>query len=129
MGAGVIGFELQDVANVGATPRVNGLVVVTHHHDVLVLGRKQLGDGVLRVVGVLILVHHEVAETILIRLEHIGVVFEQQIRIQQQIVEVERVGGLQALLQTLVYTGGNLRRRVVRLLFEHTGDDQFVFRG
>ena len=93
------------------------------------LGRKQLGDGVLRVVGVLILVHHEVAETILIRLEHIGVVFEQQIRIQQQIVEVERVGGLQALLQTLVYTGGNLRRRAVRLLFEHTGDDQFVFRG
>ena len=43
---------------------VNGLVVVAYHHDVAVLGGQKARDRVLRVVGVLVLVDHEVAETV-----------------------------------------------------------------
>ena len=125
---GVVLLELQDVADVGATPAVNGLVVVAHHHDVAVLRGKQARDFVLRMVGVLILVHHDVAEAQLVGFQHVGVVFQQQVRVQKQVIEVKRVGLLQALLQTFVHAGGHLAHRVVCLLGEHAGRFQLVFR-
>ena len=124
----VVLLELQDVADVGATPTVNGLVVVAHHHDVAVLGGQKARDLVLRVVGVLVLVDHDVAETQLIGLEHVGVVLQQQVRVQQQVVEVEGVGLLQAFLKLLVHARGHLAHRVVGLLGEVTGHLQLVFR-
>ena len=125
---GVVLLELQDVADVGATPAVNGLVVVAHHHDVAVLLGQKARDLVLRVVGVLVLVDHDVAEAQLIGLEHVGVVLQQQVRVQQQIVEVEGVGLLQAFLKLLVHARGHLAHRVVGLLGEVTGHLQLVFR-
>ena len=74
LGLGVVALEFQDVAQVGAAPRIDGLVVVAHHHDVAALGGEQLGDGVLGAVGVLVLVHHEVAEAVLVGLAHVRVV-------------------------------------------------------
>ena len=65
-------LKVQDVGNVGAAPAVNGLVVVAHDHEVLVLGGQQVGDFVLDVVGVLILVDANVAEALLILVEHLG---------------------------------------------------------
>ena len=65
-------LEVQDVGDIGAAPAVNGLVVVTHDHEVLVLGGQQVGDLVLDVVGVLILVDANVAEALLILVEHLG---------------------------------------------------------
>ena len=55
-------------------------------------------------------------------------VFEQQIRVQQQIVEVESVRLLQALLQPLVHARSHLAHRVVGLFGEHAGSLQLVFR-
>jgi hypothetical protein len=40
----VVVLELEDVADVGATPRVDRLVVVAHHHEVAVLGGEQVHD-------------------------------------------------------------------------------------
>ena len=65
-------LEVKDVGDVGAAPAVNGLVVVAHDHEVLVLGGQQVGDLVLDVVGVLILVDANVAEALLILVEHLG---------------------------------------------------------
>ena len=79
----VVLLELQDVADVGATPAVDGLVVVAHHHDVLVLRGQKPRDGVLGVVRVLVFVHHEVAEAVLIGVQHVGVVLQQQVRVEQ----------------------------------------------
>ena len=54
---GVVLLEIQDVADIGTAPAVNGLVVVAYHHDVAILSRQQIGDGVLRAIGVLVFVH------------------------------------------------------------------------
>ena len=123
----IVLLELQDVADIGAAPAVNGLVVVAYHHDVAVLLGQKARDLVLRMVGVLILVDHDVAEAQLIGLEHVGMVLQQQVRVQQQVVEIEGVGLLQALLQLLVHARGHLAHRVVGLLGEVTGHLQLVF--
>ena len=109
---GEVVLELEDVAQIGAAPRVDGLVVVANYHDVLVPCGQKHRDLVLRVVGVLVLVHHDVTEAILVRGENLGVVLQQQIRINQQIVEVERVRRAQALLQTLVHARRHLADRI-----------------
>ena len=126
LGLGVVALEFQDVAQVGAAPRIDGLVVVAHHHDVAALGGEQLGDGVLGAVGVLVLVHHEVAEAVLIGLAHVRVVLQQQVAVQKKVVEVEGVGCAQALLQPLVHALGHLPHRVVRV--EVTGGNEVVLR-
>ena len=69
-GVGVVVLELEDVADVGAAPRVDRLVVVADHGEVAVLAGEQVGDAVLGVVGVLVLVDHHVAERALVVLEH-----------------------------------------------------------
>ena len=79
-------------------------------------------------VGILILVDHQVAETLLIGLEDVGVVLEQQVSVQKQVVEVERVGGLQALLQALVNARGHLAHRVAYRIGKGFGNLQLVFR-
>ena len=65
-------LKVQDIGDVGATPAVNGLVIVAHDHEVLVLGGQQVGDLVLDVVGVLILVDANVAEALLVLVEYLG---------------------------------------------------------
>ena len=66
LGLRVVALELEDVADVGAAPRVDGLVVVAYDHQVAVTAREQVGDAVLRVVGVLVLVDADVAEPLLV---------------------------------------------------------------
>ena len=92
-------LKVQDIGDVGATPAINGLVVVAHDHEVLVLGGQQVGDLVLDVVGVLILVDANVAEALLVLVEHLGAGAQQLERAHEQVVEVHRVGGTQAAFQ------------------------------
>ena len=92
-------LKVQDVGDVGATPAINGLIVVAHDHEVLVLGGQQVGDLVLDVVGVLILVDANVAEALLVLVEHLGAGAQQLERAHEQIVEVHRVGGAQTAFQ------------------------------
>ena len=125
---GVIALEFQDVAQIGATPRVNGLVVVAHHHDVAMSRGQKLRDGVLGAVGVLVLVHHDVAEPLLIGGPHIFVVLQQQVAVQQHVVEVHGVGGLEALLEPRVHARGLLAHRVGGPGLEVGGHHQVVLR-
>ena len=68
----------------------------------MVLGGQQVGDLVLDVVGVLILVDANVAEALLVLVEHLGAGAQQLECAHEQIVEVHRVGGAQATLQLQV---------------------------
>ena len=120
-------LKVQDVGDVGAAPAVNGLVVVAHDHEVLVLGGQQVGDLVLDVVGVLILVDANVAEALLVLVEHLGAGTQQLERAHEQVVEVHGVGGAQAALQLQVDLRGLF---VVGAVggFEHVlGPDHGVF--
>ena len=128
---GIVLLEGEDVLDVGTAPAVDGLVVIAHDHEVLVLGREQVGDRVLDVVGVLILVHADLAETILVALEHVRVLGEQLIGLDQQVVEVHRVGAGKAALEHGIHASGLAGERVVvpRGLVGHLlGRDHRVFR-
>ena len=94
--------------------------------NVAVLGGEQLGDGVLGAVGVLVLVHHEIAEAVLVGLAHVLVVLQQQVAVQKKVVEIEGVGRAQALLQALVHALGHLAHRVVGV--EIARGNEVVFR-
>ena len=64
--------------------------------------RQLLDDEVLREVGVLILVHHDVLEALLVLQQHVGEVAQQDVHVEQQVVEVHRVAVVQALVIHLV---------------------------
>ena len=76
---------------------------VAHDHEVLVLGGEQIGDLVLDVVGVLVLVDADVAEALLVLLQHLGARTQQLERADEQVVEVHGVRGAQAALELQVH--------------------------
>ena len=100
---GEILLEIEDVGDIGTAPAVNGLIVIADNHKILVLGSKQIGDLVLYVVGVLILVHADVAKALLVLFENVRMVAEQLERTDEQIVEVHGVGGAQSALQLQIH--------------------------
>ena len=71
--AGEVALEAQDVADLGAAPAVDRLVVVADDGDVAVPGGEQPQPEVLRDVGVLVLVDQDVAEPALVALQHVRV--------------------------------------------------------
>ena len=94
--------ELPDVPDVGAAPAVDGLVRVSDDAHVAVFAAEQAGQLVLGVVGVLVLVDEDVPVAGGVLLADPVVLAEQRDGLQQQVVEVERVGLGQDLLVPLV---------------------------
>ena len=88
---GIVVLKRQNVAHVRAAEHVDALVVVAHDAEVAMLAGEMAHHQVLRPVGVLVLVDHDVFEPFLVLLEHLRVAIEQPDRPHQQIVEVERV--------------------------------------
>ena len=93
--------------------------IVAHHADVLVVLGQLEHDAVLGHVRVLILVHKNVAELLLVAGQHVGMVAEEQEGIEQQVVEVHRVGLAATLPVAAVHVaqGGHLGRTVVLIRF------------
>src|SRR5690606_29832877 len=61
---GPVAAELVDVLGVGAAPGVDRLVVVAHAGDAAALAGEGFQQAVLRVVGVLVFVHQQVAQAL-----------------------------------------------------------------
>ena len=93
LGLAEIALEVENVTDVGAAPAIDRLVLIAHHADVAVLLGEQAHQLVLAAVGVLILVHHDVAQAPVPGLARGIVVLQQAHGFQQQIVEVQGVGG------------------------------------
>ena len=100
----VVALEVEDVLYVGSAEGVDALCVVAHHADVLVSGSQFLDDEILRIVRVLVLVNHDVAEPLLVFEQHVGEVPQQHVHVEQQVVEVHGV----AVVQPLVVHGVDL---------------------
>ena len=84
-------LEVQDVPQVGSAPLVDRLVWVADHAEIVV-SREVANEQVLRTIGVLVLVDHHVAELLRVALAHGRRLLEELHRLEEQIVEVERVG-------------------------------------
>ena len=87
---------------------VDRLVRVADGADVPVLAGEQLQQPVLRVVRVLVLVDEDVAERLAPALERLGEALQHLDGQHQQVVEVDRVRGVQAPLVQLVRLGDGL---------------------
>ena len=96
--AGEVAFEAQDVGDFGAAPGIDRLVVVADAAQIAARLGEELQPFVLRLVGVLIFVDEDVAETVAVAGEHVGLVAEDHQHVEQQVAEVAGVEGLQALL-------------------------------
>ena len=84
-------LEIQDIADVGPPEFVNGLVIVTHHAQIPVFACQKAYQLELRRVGVLILVHHDITKTLLVRFQHIRCPPEQLHRFHDEIVKIQRI--------------------------------------
>jgi hypothetical protein len=111
-------LEIQNVLDVRAAPAINRLIFVAHHADIAVRFRQQPHQLVLAAVGVLILVDHHVAEPPVIQRAGGFIVIEQAHGLQQQIVEIERVGRVQRLFVFVPDDGQLARRRIFRVAIE-----------
>ena len=90
-------LEVEDVPQVRAAPLVDRLVGIPHHGEVPVSRGQPLNQQVLRAVGVLVLVHHDVAELLRVLLPDALRLLDELHGVQQQVVEVERPGVLERL--------------------------------
>ena len=88
----------EDVLDGRAAEAVDALVVVADHAEVAVPAGKQADQAVLALVGVLILVDHDILEAILVVFEHVGILLKEFDSVVDQVVEVHRVGGQESLL-------------------------------
>ena len=82
--------KLQNIPHRGAPEAVDRLGVVAHGHDVVVRVGEQPHDVGLEPVGVLVFVHHDVAEGARQALGHVGVRVQQAAQVDQQVVVVEQ---------------------------------------
>ena len=113
MGVGEVLFKLQNIADVGAPPGVDALVLVAHGADVFLLASQQLHELVLGAVGVLVLVDKEITVAALVALAGFAGDPEQADGFKQQIVEVEGVVLAQLGLVALVNVGNALAVRIL----------------
>ena len=114
-GVGKILLEREDILDLGPAEGVDRLRVVAHDADLRMQLRKAADDDVLGVVGVLILVHQNIFELLLITRQHVGSVAQQDVGLQQQVVEIHRAVALAALAVDVVDVAefGNLRLTVL----------------
>ena len=81
-------FKFQDVAEVCAAKAIHTLVGVAHNTHIVMQCTKHDHNGVLRHVGVLVLVNKNVLKALLIHTQHIGMLTEQAHHVGEQIVKV-----------------------------------------
>ena len=104
LGIGIVALELLDVANRRATEGIDGLIGVADHaqlgrwHAVAAVTDEFADQDVLRVIGVLVLVDEDVAESAAVVLGHVGEELEQRHGRSDEVIEVEGIGAAQASL-------------------------------
>jgi hypothetical protein len=98
-------LEVENVTEVGAAPFVDGLIRIADDGDVAVDFRKAADRACTADDCVLVLVDHHVLELARVELANLLRLFEKLDRLQQQVVEIERVGVLQRLQIALVDPG------------------------
>ena len=84
----VLFTQSEYIVDIRSPERVNALGIVAHHADVVVVFSQLADNEVLGEIGILILVYQDVGEQVAIVLQHVGVIPEKYIGIEQQVVEI-----------------------------------------
>ncbi len=125
-GVGEIALEVEDVAQVGCPPGVDGLVGVAHDADVAVAAGELAGEHVLGDVGVLELVDVDVQVALGVLVEDVGVLAKELDGLHQEVIEIDGVVLLQRLLIALVHPRDDLLEVVAHEEGEGLGGGQLA---
>ena len=109
---GIVDLEVEDVADLGAAPAVDRLVVVADDAEVVMAGGEVTHQLILDAVGVLEFVDEEVMETLLPATEDLGVRLEEFDGEEDKIAEIEGIGLLHPRLIELVDLGDLLAVKI-----------------
>ena len=127
-------LEAEDIVQVRPAEGVDTLGIIADDEDSTLILHQLAGDHVLGEVGILILVDEEVVDAVLPELQYIGVLAEEDIDLQQEVIEVHRIGALELSLVVLVDLV-ELRQATLRIVLEEvsvggvgTGGDEAVLR-
>ncbi len=112
-----------------AAPGVDGLVVVAHCREHPHLAHQGAHQFVLGAVGILVFVHQQMADTVLPVAAHLVTGLEQHHGVQDEVVEIHAVVGLQTALVFLVHPGDGDLHVVLRAVEGLVGQDQVVLPG
>ena len=82
-------FKSENILDIGTAEFVNGLVIVTYYTEIAVFTRQQTHQLKLSRIGVLIFIHHNVTETVLIIFQHFRIIAEQFHRFHDQIIKIQ----------------------------------------
>ena len=74
-GVGVTLFKRENISDIRTSERVNGLIIITHHADIVVGTGEGLNHIELQGVGILVLIDHDVAVAQGLLFCHFGVAF------------------------------------------------------
>ena len=81
----------QDVLHVRAAPRVDRLRVIAHRHQAVRGTDKQVDHAALHGIRILIFIHQDVFESLLIELQHIRPLLEEPHGEHQQVIEIHGI--------------------------------------
>ena len=98
----------QDIADLGAAPTIDRLIIIAHAADVAVRLRQEAQPQVLGDVGILVFVHQNIAKPALVLIQHVRVGLENRHAVQQQITEIGGIQGFQAVLVLLIKLGATV---------------------
>ena len=91
-------LKTQDIFDIGAAEPVDRLVIISHDTDVAVFRRKQADQLKLHRICILVLVHHDIAEAVLIILQDLLLCLEELDRLYEEIIEIQGIILFQAFL-------------------------------
>ncbi len=128
LAVGVVPLEVQDVPDIRPAERVDALGIVADHADVLEAFGQLANQQILDAVGILVLVHEDVLEPVLVPFQHVAVAGEEFQRLQEKVVEVQRIRVPQAALVFLVDLTGALDQGIVPRLAVLCGPKHLVLR-
>ena len=91
-------LKIQNIADIGATELINGLVVIADHAKIAVLVCQHAYQLELDRVGILILIDHDITKPVLVKLQHIRCLLEKFYRLQKQVIKVHGLIMVESLL-------------------------------
>ena len=93
---GIILLKIKDIVDIRAAPAVNRLVVVAHNAAIPTLVSQQFDEHILRIVRILIFVHHDILEALAVHIQHRRMVGEQFQRLDEKVVKIQGIERFQA---------------------------------
>ena len=108
-------FEFQDVANLGAAPGVDRLVLIADGADIVARAGQKPHQLVLRTIRILVFIDEEILKASVVIVAHFPGTLQKADRFEQQVVEVHRVRLAQFFSIFLVNVCDALSFRIARL--------------